>query len=64
MKTTSATLARMLLLAALSLFACAPEREVGAEPARPNLLLILTDDQDRASLAYMPNVRTLLRERA
>jgi arylsulfatase A-like enzyme len=38
----------------------APLPTLAAPDNRPNILLILTDDQDMASLAYMPKVKVLL----
>jgi N-acetylglucosamine-6-sulfatase len=37
-----------------------PGTAYGGSPARPNILVIYTDDQDVRSLAVMPNVRRLL----
>src|ERR687894_577099 len=40
------------------------ERAASAETAeRPNVILILTDDLDAASISHMPNLRSLLIER-
>ena len=40
------------------------ERAASAEtPGRPNVILILTDDLDAASISHMPNLRSLLIER-
>ncbi len=40
------------------------EKETGAAdaPGPPNVILILTDDQDAKSIKYMPNVKSLLAE--
>jgi N-acetylglucosamine-6-sulfatase len=36
--------------------------ETTASPESPNILFVLTDDQDPATLAHMPNVKALLRD--
>ncbi|MEA2461481.1 MAG: N-acetylglucosamine-6-sulfatase, partial [Actinomycetota bacterium] len=36
---------------------------VAAQPERPNIITIMTDDQDVASLRYMPRVKRLLTEK-
>lgn len=58
----------VLWLAAVSVagaaFAGTPLAESGcsssASPARPNIVFILTDDQDAASIAFMPQLQALL----
>jgi arylsulfatase A-like enzyme len=50
----------VVLAAGLVLAATAPRKVSGAVPGRPNIVQIITDDMDAASLAYMPRVRTLV----
>ena len=50
----------VVLAAGLVLAASAPKRVAGAVPGRPNIVYIVTDDMDAASLAYMPRVRSLV----
>jgi N-acetylglucosamine-6-sulfatase len=50
-----------LLLCAFTLSACSVIRAYPL-PTQPSFILILTDDQDVASLAHMPNVQKLLVE--
>jgi arylsulfatase A-like enzyme len=55
----------LLLVTALSGVVAAAQAaadEVRAASARPNIVLILTDDEDVASHAYMPKTRALLEE--
>lgn len=50
-----------LLLAGLVLAASSAGRASGdAPPGRPNIVYIVTDDQDAASVAYMPRLRSLV----
>jgi N-acetylglucosamine-6-sulfatase len=39
-----------------------PSVQVEQGPDRPNILFIMSDDQDAASLEYMPNYKALIRE--
>ncbi|HLF70835.1 MAG TPA: sulfatase [Dehalococcoidia bacterium] len=56
----------LVLVAAFALFiglcssSSKPEENVAAGEDHPNIIFILTDDQDTASFAYMPNVQSLL----
>jgi N-acetylglucosamine-6-sulfatase len=51
----------ILLAAGLALAASSPRIASGATPSgRPNIVYIVTDDQDAASLAYMPRLRSLV----
>lgn len=55
---------RVALLLALAFSpACRPIEPVSAPPGRPNIVLIVTDDQDAGSIAYMPQVTALLADR-
>src|SRR4051794_38522334 len=55
------TVAALATLAILALPSSAAARPVGAgKDGRPNILVVMTDDQAAADLAQMPNVRKLL----
>jgi N-acetylglucosamine-6-sulfatase len=55
------TIAALAMLAIAALPAAASARPVGAgKDGRPNILVVMTDDQAAADLAKMPNVRRLL----
>jgi N-acetylglucosamine-6-sulfatase len=57
-----AILALAAALAALAVGGCGPLTGVLGISERPNVVLILTDDQDVGSVRYMPNVERLLAE--
>ena len=58
------TLAAVAALAALALPSAAQARPVSADKdGRPNILVVMTDDQALADVAKMPNVRRLLAAR-
>src|SRR5215216_6671266 len=60
MKTASVLAA----LTALLLPAAAQARPAGADKdGRPNILVVMTDDQAQADVAHMPNVQRLLTDR-
>src|SRR5215212_2230830 len=51
-------------LAALALPAAAHARPAGADKdGRPNILVVMTDDEAKADVAHMPNVKRLLADR-
>jgi N-acetylglucosamine-6-sulfatase len=52
----------LLLLFGLCLPPAQPEASLAKSGARPNIILILTDDQRTGDLAHMPNVQKLLVE--
>jgi N-acetylglucosamine-6-sulfatase len=52
----------LLLLFGLGLPPAQPEASLAQSGARPNIVLILTDDQRTGDLAHMPNVQKLLVE--
>src|SRR3954469_25441209 len=55
------TIAALAMLAIAALPAAASARPVGVgKDGRPNILVVMTDDQAAADLAKMPNVRKLL----
>jgi N-acetylglucosamine-6-sulfatase len=57
---------RSIVLASLALGLCAHAAAVGAEPVsseRPNIVLIMTDDEDVALHAFMPKTKALLHDR-
>ncbi|MGH8900355.1 MAG: sulfatase family protein [Egibacteraceae bacterium] len=47
---------------ALTVFACSAERVTSVEGARPNIVVVMTDDQTVESVQMMPNVKRLLGE--
>jgi N-acetylglucosamine-6-sulfatase len=51
------------LLLAVGLLPAQPEASLAQAQARPNILFILTDDQDAGSIQYMPRVRAQLAEK-
>ena len=55
--------ARWLLLAAALAIGLSPQAAAATKPAtRPNIVLILTDDEDIASHRFMPKTKALLEE--
>ena len=59
--TPRVTLALLVALAVLALTGTAGARQASAaKDGRPNLLVVMTDDQSAADVAHMPNVRRLL----
>jgi N-acetylglucosamine-6-sulfatase len=55
---------RLVLVAALGIgLGPLPAAAAGEPAARPNIVLILTDDEDVASHAYMPKTKALLEDR-
>src|SRR5215207_955965 len=55
--------AAVLAVIAACVFAgCGPLTGIVQNPNRPNVIVIITDDQEVASLKYMPEVRSLLAE--
>jgi N-acetylglucosamine-6-sulfatase len=55
------TIAALALLTAIALPAAAHARPAAAaKDGRPNILVVMTDDQAQADLAHMPNVKRLL----
>jgi N-acetylglucosamine-6-sulfatase len=53
---------RLLLAVMLALGLGSLPAATAGQPARPNIVLILTDDEDVASHAYMPKTKALLEE--
>ncbi len=53
----------IFLLAGLALIVLSVNLRAAAAPERPNILFILTDDQDARSLAFMPKLKALLIDR-
>ena len=49
----------LVFVAVLLAFGCAAQAQ--QQPERPNILFVMTDDQDAASLKYMPNVNDLVK---
>src|SRR5918997_10072 len=55
--------AAVLAVIAACVFAgCGPLTGIVQNPNRPNVIVIITDDQEVTSLEYMPEVRSLLAE--
>jgi hypothetical protein len=55
-------MAAVLVLAGMSSVPRAADASPASTAPRPNIVLILTDDEDVASHAYMPKTRALLEE--
>ena len=63
MRVTKTAIA-LAALTALALPTAAQARPASADKdGRPNILVVMTDDQAKADVAHMPNVRRLLAKR-
>jgi arylsulfatase A-like enzyme len=63
MRRTRFWLPGIVITVALTVTVPVPTAIAAPADARPNVVVIMTDDQDMASLSVMPNVRRLLAER-